>query len=123
MRQPPVAGFALCLLCIFAAGCASLTDRPERPAEADKIAVYEGVPPGYRQYRVVRRVWTESWRSAFAVPAYASIEEGARDLRSQAVALGGDAVMNFGCYRFDAGIITPTPEGLICNGNVIRYQQ
>lgn len=123
MRQLPSAGFSLCVLCIFAAGCASVTDRPERPPEADRIGVYETVPPDYRQYRLVRRVWTESWRSAFVVPVYGSIEEGASDLQTQAALLGGDAVMNFGCYRFDPGILTPARQGLICNGNVIKYLQ
>lgn len=123
MRQLPSAGCALSVLCIFAAGCASIIDRPERPAEADKIGVYEAVPPGYRQYRVVRRVWTESWRSAFSVPVYGSVEAGASDLQSEALRLGGDAVMNFGCYRFDPDILTPTRQGLICNGNVIKYAQ
>ncbi len=123
MCQLPSAGFALCVLCIFTAGCASPAGGPERSAEADKIAVHESVPPGYRQYSVVKRVWTESWRSAFAVPAYGSVEQGASDLQSQAALLGGGAVMNFGCYRFDPGIMTPSRTGLVCNGNVIRYQQ
>ncbi len=121
MRQFHSAGFALCVLCIFTAGCTNLDHRPERPAEADKIGVYETVPPGYRQYRLVRRVWTESWRSAFSVPVYGSIEEGASDLQTQAALLGGDAVMNFGCYRFDPGIPTPSRTGWVCNGNVIRF--
>ena len=123
MRQFHSADFALCVLCIFTAGCTSLDRRPERPAEADQIGVYETVPPGYRQYRLVRRVWTESWRSAFSVPVYGSVEAGASDLQSQAVLLGGDAVMNFGCYRFNPDILTPTRQGLICNGNVIKYAQ
>ncbi|TAK46027.1 MAG: hypothetical protein EPO27_08975 [Betaproteobacteria bacterium] len=123
MRQLPSAGFALCVVCIFTAGCASLSGRAERSAEADKVALYEGVPAGYRTYRIVKRVWTESWSSAFTVPTYGSIEEGASDLQGQAVTLGGDAVMNFGCYRFDPGIMTPSRTGLVCNGNVIKYQQ
>ena len=123
MRHHNNAGFVLCVLCLFTAGCGSLPGRTEHSAAADRIAVYEGVPAGYRQYRVVKRVWSESWRSAFAVPVYGSIEDGANDLRGQAVALGGEAIMNFGCYRFDPGILTPSRTGLVCNGNVIKYQQ
>lgn len=123
MRQLSYTGFAVCAVGLVIAGCGSLPGRAEHSAEADKIAVYEAVPPGYRQYRVVKRVWSESWRSAFAVPVYGSIEGGANDLRSQAVALGGEAIMNFGCYRFDPGILTPSRTGLVCNGNVIKYLQ
>ncbi len=116
-------GFALCVLWVFAAGCSSVAGRPERSAEADKIAVYEGVPRDPRAYRLVKRVWVESWKSAFTVPNYASIEEGASDIQNQAVALGGDAIMNFGCYRRDANIPTESRPDLVCNGNVIKYVQ
>jgi hypothetical protein len=116
-------GFALCVLLLFTAGCADIGRRAERPAEADRIGIHERMPPGDRPYRLVKRVWVETWRSAFTVPAYASMEEGARDLQTQAALLGGDAVMNFGCYRFDPGIPTPSRTGLVCNGNVIKYLQ
>ena len=115
--------FTLCAVCVFAAGCSSVTGRPERSPEADKIAVYEAVPADPRPYRLLKRVWVETWRSAFTVPKYGTIEAGAADLQNQAVALGGDAVMNFGCYRLDAGIPPGSRVALVCNGNVIRYER
>ncbi|MBI2752589.1 MAG: hypothetical protein HYX46_03610 [Betaproteobacteria bacterium] len=44
MSQLHATGFTLFMLCMFAAGCSSVAGRPERSAEADKIAVYESVP-------------------------------------------------------------------------------
>jgi hypothetical protein len=116
-------GFTLCVLCVFAAGCASFTGQRERSPEADKITVYEGVPPGHRPYRLVKRVWAQPWRSAFDVPKYGSDADGAADLQNQAVALSGDAVMNFGCYRLRPEIPVESHPDLICNGNVIKYAQ
>lgn len=123
MTRPSYTGFTLCALCAFAAGCSSVTGRPQRSPEADKIAVYEAVPADPRPYRLLKRVWVEPWRSAFTVPKYGTIEAGAADLQNQAIALGGDAVMNFGCYRLDAGIPPGSPVALVCNGNVIRYER
>lgn len=110
--------FTLCAFCAFAAGCSSMAGPSQ---EADKIAVYEAVPLDRRPYRLVKRIWVASGRSAGMVPAYGSIEEGASALRNRAVALGGDAIMNFGCYRLDANIAPESRPDLICNGNVIKY--
>lgn len=117
------AGFTLCVLCVFAAGCTIFAEKRERSPEADKIAVYETVPPGTRPYRLVKRLWAGSWRSAFDVPKYGSNADGAADLQNQAVALGGDAVMNFGCFRLESDIPAESRPNLVCNGNVIKYVQ
>lgn len=62
------------------------------------------------------RVSVESWSSAFTVPSYGSVAEGARDIQNQAVALGGDAIMNFGCYRRDSHVPAESRPALVCNG-------
>lgn len=117
------AGLTLCGLCALVAGCASFGGHRERSPEADKIAVYETVPPGARPYRLVKRLWAGSWRTAFDVPKYGSTSDGAADMQNEAVALGGDAVMNFGCYRLKPDIPPESRPNLICNGNVIQYVQ
>ncbi len=123
MSQLQIAGFALCLPLVLAAGCSSVTGHPGTSPEADRIAVYEGVPRDPREYRLVKRVWAGSWTSAFMVPSYGSIEEGASAMQNQAVNSGGDAIMNFGCYRRDANIPMESRPSLVCNGNVIQYVQ
>ncbi|HEY8069109.1 MAG TPA: hypothetical protein VIF38_09480 [Burkholderiales bacterium] len=111
--------FTLCVFCGLAAGCSNLPG----PQEAGKIAVYEAIPLDPRPYKLVKRIWVASGRSAGIVPKFDSTEEGAAALRNRAVALGGDAVMNFGCYRLDADIAPDSHPTLICNGNVIKYLQ
>jgi hypothetical protein len=123
MNLRPIAGFSICLLFVLATGCASIAGSGERSPQAYMIPVYETAPPGPRQYRLVKRIWVESSRSAFTVPRYRSSSEGVGDLQNQAVALGGDAVMYFGCYRLDADAQPGEGRGLICNGNVIKYVQ
>lgn len=92
---------------------------PEAAAQAGRIGVYESSPPGARDYRFVSRVWVESWQSAVRVPRYASVEAGVADLRDRAVALGGDAIVNFACYHAAAD----PKSDYYCNGTVIRYVQ
>ena len=121
MRRLHSAGFALGLSCVFAAGCASVTGSLERSPQADRIAVYDGIPQDPRPYRLVKRIWVESWRSAFTLPKYGSFAQGAADLQNQAVRLGGDAIMNFDCYDFAASFWRQSGPGLVCNGNVIKY--
>lgn len=146
---------ALALVLASIAGCTNLgppfderilaSTRLAPAAEA--IAVYESAPPGPRAYSIVKRLWTESWHSAYHVPRYASVEAGNADLRNHAAALGADAIINFACYDNPRSIpaswhspltaTRPIPRGLAttpavvgytqiafnCNGTLIKYVQ
>ena len=101
------------------AGCSGLVAQVDPVPQSDQINVYEAMPPGPRNYRFVKRLWIEPWKSAFDVPHYASVEAGTADLRNQAVALGGDAIINFACYRLNPA----RKPDLVCNGTVIKYVQ
>lgn len=99
-------------------GCAYISPKPvPAQAGADKVAVYESLPPDRRAFRLVQRLHGEPWRSAIAVPRYPSVAAGADDLRNRAVALGGDAIVNFGCSHSRADPDSP----YYCNGNVIKF--
>jgi hypothetical protein len=97
------------------AGCA--TGGPEAQVPPDRIPVHESVTSAPPRYEIVKRLWSESWRSAFFVPSYASVEEGAAHMRSRAADLGGNGVINFGCYRRSAAADAP----LACNGTIVRF--
>ena len=98
------------------AGCAA--HPPVEPVPADKIPVYESVTGSPKVAAVVKRLWADSWVTAFNVPSYASADEAAADLKERASALGGDGVINFGCYHQ-----TDAPDSrLWCNGTVVRFR-
>ena len=109
--------FALGALCALVPGCASISASTQT---ADKIAVYDALPTDHRPYRLVKRLWVTTWRSTFIVPTYSAVEDGKADLQNQAAALGGDAVMNFGCYPVVSAFPLVQPK-LICNGIVIKF--
>lgn len=122
MNRPLRTILAFCAIGATAAGCSSVSPRAGTP-EASKIAVYEAEPPGHRPYGVVKSIWVTSWRSTNLVPSYRSVTEGTSDFREQAVALGGDAVTNFGCYRLDPTIPMESNPKMFCNGKIIKYLQ
>jgi len=84
-------------------------------ADAGQVTVYETTPFPLVQMRVIKRLWIESWRSAFDTPTYRSAEQAAAAFQREAAARGGDAVVNFGCYR-----IGERADALKCNGTVVK---
>jgi hypothetical protein len=123
MNLPMRTILAFCAIGATASGCSSVGGQAEPSPEAAKIAVYEAEPPGHRPYGLVKRIWVTSWWSASLVPGYGSVAEGTAAFREQAVALGGDAVTNFGCYRLDASIPLESNSKMYCNGKIIKYRE
>ena len=109
----------VCLSLVVAAisGCSLYPERLEPSSQAERIGVYESSPPGPQGYRFVKRLWIEPWKSAIGVPKYASVEAGVDDLRNQALALGGDAIVNFACYHTAVDPNSPYR----CNGTVVKF--
>jgi hypothetical protein len=92
-----------------------------QPAGAPEaqLPIYQstaGAPP---RYQVVKRLWIESARSVFWTPSYASEEDAMADFRRQAANLGGNGVINFGCYRMPG--LSGDGRRLSCNGTVVRF--
>jgi hypothetical protein len=92
---------------------------PAAPADPQAVPVYESVTDTPRRYEIVKRLWTESWRSLLAVPGYASREQAVAAFREHALSLGGNGVINFGCYRLPGAFGGGTR--LACNGTIVRF--
>jgi hypothetical protein len=85
--------------------------------DADKVTLHESPASAPPSYKIIKRVWVGDWRSAFGVPSYATREEGAAAFRQIAAGLGGDGVINFGCYRKSE----KDDASFACNGTVVRF--
>ena len=85
------------LLSAFLSACA--TQAPVSPVSPEQVPVHESVLSAPPRYEIVKRLWIESWTSAFLVPSYASREEAMDAFRREAANRGGNGVINFGCYR------------------------
>jgi len=94
---------------------ACATRMPAAPVGPDQVAIHESVASAPPRYETIKRLWVGSWRSAFAVPRYASREDAMADFRRHAADLGGNGVINFGCYH------PVDSDRYICNGTVVRF--
>lgn len=106
---------------LIGAAAASAAAQSNQPAPADPqaVPVYESVTDTIRRFEIVKRLWTESSRSLFAVPGYETREQAVAAFREQAVGLGGNGVVNFGCYRLPGAFGGGTR--LACNGTIVRF--
>jgi len=104
----------LAVLPLLAAGCS--TQPPAPPVTPDQVSIHESVSSAPTSFRVIKRLWVDSWISAFGTPSYNSQMEAADLFRQHAASLGGNGVINFGCYRKSDD---DTPLG--CNGTVVRF--
>jgi hypothetical protein len=105
-------------------GCASAfalaqVNAPAATADPQAVPVYESVTDTTRRFEIIKRLWTESSRSLFAVPGYETREQAVAAFREQAVGLGGNGVVNFGCYRLPGSFGGGTR--LACNGTIVRF--
>ncbi len=94
----------------------------QTPVNPDQVSIHESVMSAPQRYVIVKRLWIESWSSALMVPTYSSSEDAKADFRRQAASLGGNGVINFGCY---SRVISPAPppgSALSCNATVVRFQ-
>ena len=87
---------------LAATGCA--TQNAGAPVAADQVAVHETVTSVTRPYKVIKRVWVDSWASNTFVPTYASRDDA---VRADALAVAFAAVFFVALPCADA------PRGLI----------
>ena len=88
-------------------------------AEADKVTIHESVTSAPVRFETIKRLWVGSWFSAIAVPYYDTRAEAEEAFRQHAARLGGNGVINFGCYRVSGFF---KDSRLACNGTVVKFQ-
>ena len=110
--------------CALLAGCATPT-RPETSSSA-AVRIYTTSELSENRYRLVKRLWIDSARSAFVVPEHASAADGVAALQTEAARLGANGLIMVACYRDDKGQLPlrmGTGPVFICYGNAIRVRE
>ena len=108
-NQVATSAFA-CVFC-FAAGSAL-------GADAARVKVFDATELTLDRYTVVKRIWTQSWRSAFWVPEYDQAADAIAALTSKAAGEGADAVINLHCLNDKGG----WGAGYFCYGLAIKLK-
>ena len=81
-----------------AAGTSALAQEPLRQAPLRTFDATQLTPD---RYTVIRRLWVDSWRTAFDVPAHPESSAALAQLSDEAVRLGADALTNVVCLNDD----------------------
>jgi hypothetical protein len=102
-------------------GCAS-TPSATQVAGPD-VKIYQSNNLTSSRYDVVRRVWVESWRSAFWLPTYPTEAEGIESLQTEAGRAGADGLINVICIDQGPSKWSSNQESrIVCYGNAIRMR-
>ncbi len=89
------------------------------PAAAQAaLPMYGATQVAAADYRIVKRIWSDNWRTAFDVPRDTTREAALERLLYAAEEAGADAVVNAYCVKAD----TP-PRGYFCYGNAVRLMK
>ena len=84
-----------CLWCAVAA----LNAAAQEPARGAPLRVFDATELTPDRYTIIKRLWVETTRSAFWVPAHNDSGAAIAALTDQAVRLGADAIVNLTCLN------------------------
>lgn len=96
--------------------CASLG--PALAADAAEIKVYDATQLTLDRYTVLKRIWTQTWRTAFWISNYDERDDAVAALISRAADEGADAVINLECLNDKGG----WGGGYFCYGLAIKLK-
>lgn len=85
-----------------------------------QVRVFEASELTLDRYTVIERIWVESWRSAFWMPAHNDPADAISALTSKAARLGADGVTNLYCLDDRGGVWFA--RGYFCYGLAIKLK-
>lgn len=118
--RPHATTFVAMAVCALA-GCATVP--PDVAKRAPDVKIYDnGQLPIYR-YEVVRRIWVDSWRTAFGAPTFPTRDDAVAALQTEAALAGADGLINVICLdQGRARWYARAEPAILCYGNAIRVK-
>lgn len=111
MKRAGIAAAALAWTFCSAAG-------PAAAADAVWVHVYDATELTFDRYTVVKRIWTQTWHSAFWVSTYDERADAIAALTTKAADVGADGVINLHCVNDTGG----WGSGYFCYGLAIKLK-
>ena len=109
------AAAASCLIC----GCAVAP----RTAATEDMKVYQPAELAQGQYELIRRLWVDSWRTAFWLPNHPSVADGIAALKVEAARLGANGLIGVDCLDQGHFTLSRSREpAILCYANAIRVR-
>jgi hypothetical protein len=91
----------------------------QAPAAQAPLRVFDATELTPDRYTVIKRIWVESWRSAFWVPAHADSAGAIAALSAEAARVGADAVTDLVCLNDDRAFFD---RGYFCYGLAVKLK-
>jgi hypothetical protein len=108
------------LAAMLCAGTATAAESTASPG-AEHVKIYDPADLAPDRYQVVKRLWVESWRSAFRVPAHADTGAAVAELQAEAARVGANALLNLVCIP-DSGWQLRKQPSVFCYALAIRLR-
>ena len=108
--------FAVLILCGAVTAPAAAAETPSAA-----VRIYEAGALVPERYTVIKRLWVESWRSAFWVPTHGESAAAIAELQAEAARLGADGIVNLHCLNSRGGWFSGA-DAFFCYGNAVRLK-
>ncbi len=87
-------------------------------ADAGGVKVFDATELPFDRYTVVKRIWAQTWHSAFWVSTYDDASDAIAALTSKAAGEGANGVINLHCLNDTGG----WGSGYFCYGLAIKLK-
>jgi hypothetical protein len=112
----PVGSLLACALVIVSISGALAQGVPKTAP----LRVFEAGELTWDRYTLVKRIWVESWRTAFWLPLHDNAADAITALHAEAASLGADGIVNLSCFN-DRGSGTGS-NSFFCYGSAIKLK-
>jgi hypothetical protein len=85
------------------------------------VPIYEAGVLTPDRYTVIKRLWVESWPSAFWVPTHEQSGAAIAALQKEAASLGANGIVNLNCLNERGGWFSGK-DAYFCYGNAIKLK-
>jgi uncharacterized protein YbjQ (UPF0145 family) len=117
MKLPqPVGSLLACAVAIASVSGALAQSIPKTAP----LRVFEPTELTRDRYTIVKRIWVESWRSAFWLPLHENAADAIAALHAEAAGLGADGIANLSCFNDRAS--GTGRDSFFCYGNAIKLK-
>ena len=89
-------------------------------AVSTPVPIYDPTQIPFDRYTVMKRIWVESWRSAFWIPGERDEAAAQQALLSEAARLNADGVITLKCLDQTDSLFKR--RGYYCYGNAIKLK-
>ena len=107
----------------FLSSCAT-TPQAELDQRAAEVKVFRMDQTVGRPFDIVGRIWGDSWRSALVVPTFPTEDAAIGALRTEAVRLGADGLVNVNCLKQVPSMWSQSKDPpILCYAVAVRFRQ